>query len=161
MDRGAWGHKESDTTEVTEHACREVWGPKVAAPAPFWSSHTGQTLSWAQSAVSHTGKLQFHTLLSFFNECVCLVTSSCLTHCNPTICSPPGSSVQGIIQERILEWVAISYSRVGVILLLPDPRVGPESPGSSALAGRLFTTAPPGKPSLRGIRLLILKGRVE
>ena len=67
-------------------------------------------------------------------------------------------SVQAVIQARILEWVAISYSRVGVILLLPDPRIGPESPGSPALADGLFTIAPPGKPSLRGIRLLILKG---
>ena len=31
--------------------------------------------------------------------------------CDPTDCSPPGSSVQGISQARILEWVAISSSR--------------------------------------------------
>ena len=31
--------------------------------------------------------------------------------CNPMDCSPPGSSVPGILQERILEWVAISFSR--------------------------------------------------
>ena len=31
--------------------------------------------------------------------------------CDPTDCSPPGSSVQGILQVRILEWVAISFSR--------------------------------------------------
>ena len=36
---------------------------------------------------------------------------SCLTLCDPTDCSPPGSSVHGISQVRILEWVAISYSR--------------------------------------------------
>ena len=36
---------------------------------------------------------------------------SCLTFCDPMNCSPPGSSVQGILQARILEWVAISYSR--------------------------------------------------
>ena len=36
---------------------------------------------------------------------------SCLTLCDPVDCSPPGSSVQGILQERILEWVAISFSR--------------------------------------------------
>ena len=34
-----------------------------------------------------------------------------LTLCNPTDCSPPGSSVHGILQARILEWVAISFSR--------------------------------------------------
>ena len=37
-------------------------------------------------------------------------TKSCLT-CNPKNCSPPGSSVHGILQARILEWVAISFSR--------------------------------------------------
>ena len=31
--------------------------------------------------------------------------------CNPMDCSPPGSSVHGILQARILEWVAISFSR--------------------------------------------------
>ena len=31
--------------------------------------------------------------------------------CDPMNCSPPGSSVHGISQERILEWVAISFSR--------------------------------------------------
>ena len=36
---------------------------------------------------------------------------SCLTLCNPTDCSPPGSSGHGILQGRILEWVAISSSR--------------------------------------------------
>ena len=35
----------------------------------------------------------------------------CLTFCNPMDCSPPGSSVHGILQARILEWVAISFSR--------------------------------------------------
>ena len=36
---------------------------------------------------------------------------SCPTLCNPVDCSPPGSSVHGILQARILEWVAISSSR--------------------------------------------------
>ena len=41
-----------------------------------------------------------------------LAAQSCLTLCNPTDCSPPGSSVHGILQARILEWVAISFSTV-------------------------------------------------
>ena len=36
---------------------------------------------------------------------------SCPALCNPMDCSPPGSSVHGILQERILEWVAIPFSR--------------------------------------------------
>ena len=39
------------------------------------------------------------------------VAQSCLTLCNPVDCSLPGSSVHGILQARILEWVAISFSR--------------------------------------------------
>ena len=35
----------------------------------------------------------------------------CLTLCNPMDCSPPGSSVLGILQTRILEWVAMPSSR--------------------------------------------------
>ena len=39
------------------------------------------------------------------------VTQSCLTLCDPMDCSLPGSSVHGILQATILEWVAISFSR--------------------------------------------------
>ena len=39
-----------------------------------------------------------------------LVAQSCLTLCDPIDCSPPDSSVHGILQARILEWVAISFS---------------------------------------------------
>ena len=44
--------------------------------------------------------------------CVCVcVTQWCPTLCDPTDCGPPGSSVHGILQERILEWAATSFSR--------------------------------------------------
>ena len=39
------------------------------------------------------------------------VTQSCPTFCDPMDCSLPGSSVHEILQERILEWVAISFFR--------------------------------------------------
>ena len=39
------------------------------------------------------------------------VAQSCLTLCDPVDCSPPDSSIHGIFQARILEWVAISFSR--------------------------------------------------
>ena len=46
--------------------------------------------------------------------CVCvLVTQLCPTLCDPVNCNSPGSSVQGILQARILEWVTISFSRAG------------------------------------------------
>ena len=43
--------------------------------------------------------------------CCCLVAKSCPTLRDPMDCSPPGSSVHGISQARILEWVAIPFSR--------------------------------------------------
>ena len=43
--------------------------------------------------------------------CVCSLTQSCLTLCDPMDCSPPGSSAHGILQARILEWVAMPSSR--------------------------------------------------
>ena len=55
-------------------------------------------------------------------------------------CSPPGPSVCGICQARILEWVAISFSR-GSFLFRDQIRV-------SCLTGRFFITKPPGKPIL-------------
>ena len=42
---------------------------------------------------------------------LCLVTQSCLTLCHPMDCNPPDSSVHGIHQARILEWVAMPCSR--------------------------------------------------
>ena len=39
------------------------------------------------------------------------VAQSCPTLCDPVDCSPPGFSVHGILQARILEWVAFSFSR--------------------------------------------------
>ena len=38
------------------------------------------------------------------------VTQSCPTLSDPTDCSPPGSSIHGILQARVLEWVAMAFS---------------------------------------------------
>ena len=64
------------------------------------------------------------------------------TGSNPMDCSPPGSSVHGIFQARVLEWVTISFFGD-----LPDPRIKPTTLVFPALAGGFLTTAPPGKPS--------------
>ena len=71
--------------------------------------------------------------------CVCLFTQLYPTLCNPMDCSPSGSSVHGILQARLLEWVTISFSRD-----LPDS--GIECLEFPALAGRFFTDEPPRKP---------------
>ena len=56
---------------------------------------------------------KFSTITCFLTSsmCACLVTQSFLTLCNPMNCSPPGSSVHEILQARILQWVAIFFSR--------------------------------------------------
>ena len=56
-----------------------------------------------------------------------LVAQSCLTLCDPKDCRPPVSSVHGILQARILEWVAIVFCRD-----LPSPDIEPESPALQA-----------------------------
>ena len=63
---------------------------------------------------------------------------SCLTPCSPMDHSLPGSSLHGILQARILEWVAIPFSRD-----LPDPGIEPESP---TLQADSLPSEPPGKP---------------
>ena len=68
--------------------------------------------------------------LCLLNICVCV--QSCPTLCNPVDGSPPGSSVHEIFQVRILEWVAISFSRD-----LPDPGIKPRSPALTPLLTEL------------------------
>ena len=59
--------------------------------------------------------------------CVCLVAQSCLTFWDPMDCSPPESSVHGIFQARILEWIA--FPSPGE---LPDPGIKLRSPALQA-----------------------------
>ena len=80
-------------------------------------------------------------LTSLRNFCSCSVAQSCLTPCNPMDCSPPGSSVHGILQARILEWVAMFSSR--------GSSQCRDRTHDSGIAGGFFTTEPPGKPALR------------
>ena len=49
--------------------------------------------------------------------CLCSVTQSCLTLCAPIDCSLLSSSVHGISQAKILEWVAISSARGGNVYI--------------------------------------------
>ena len=72
---------------------------------PFPSSIDSPPLS------SHSFPLLLHLTNIFSQLYACSVAQSCLTLCNPMDCSPPGSSVHGILPARILEWVAISFSR--------------------------------------------------
>ena len=73
--------------------------------------------------------------------CACSVTQSYPTLFDPIDCSPPSFSVHGIFQGRILEWVAISFSKDS-----SKPRDRTWISWVTASAGRFFSTAPCGKP---------------
>ena len=74
------------------------------------------------------------------NLCADACAQSCPTLCDPMDCIPPGSSIHGIFQARILEGLSFPPLRD-----LPDIGIEPSSLVSPALASRVFTTAPPGK----------------
>ena len=86
-----------------------------------------------------------HTILfqryNATSMCACLVAKSCLTLWESVDCSLQASSVHGILQARVLEWVAISTSKGS-----SHPGIEQESSTSPILAGAFFTTEPPGKP---------------
>ena len=74
-------------------------------------------------------------------SCVCAkALQSCLTLCVPVDGNPPGSSVRGILQARILEWVTVASSRES-----SQPRDPTCVSCDRCVAGRLFTTEPPRK----------------
>ena len=78
-----------------------------------------------------------------------LVTLSCLILCDPMDCRPSGSSVHGILHSRILEWVAIPFSRRS-----SQPR---DQTQVSCISGRFFTIWATGRTTgFYGLVLLLL-----
>ena len=75
------------------------------------------SLQWGEESITRSAEV--------------LVAQLYLTLCDPTYCSPPGSSIYGISQARILEWVAIPFSRGS-----SSPR---DQTCASCIAGRFFT----------------------
>ena len=89
-----------------------------------------------------------YLILPILNVLTCLPVpvkslQSCLTLCDPMDCSPPGSSIQGILQARILDWVVMHSSRGS-----SPSRDWTQVCCSSCNASGFFTTKPPGKPVL-------------
>ena len=76
-----------------------------------------------------------------------LVAQWCPTLCNPMDCSPPGSSVHGILQVRILEWIAILFCRG-----FSWPRIEPWSP---ALQADSLQESPEKRKSLSRVPLFV------
>ena len=79
------------------------------------------------------------------SECY-LVAQAYPTLCDPTDCGPPASSVHRVSQARVLEWVAVSFSRGSSL-----PR---GQPASAAWTGGFSATEPPRKPTAVGLKLV-------
>ena len=91
------------------------------APAPLPSSPL-RCLSQLRFVVTLFYPTSVRVVPPGFVPCGGSVTKSCLTLGDPMDCSLPGSSVHGIFQARILEWIAIPFSRD-----LPNPGIEPTS----------------------------------
>ena len=105
-------------------------------------------LQMLKSNSNKTSTSHFYQGYQFYTCVHAKSLQSCLTPCNPMDCSPPGSSVHGILQARILEWAATpssggSFWLQGSNLCLP--RLLHWQMASSLLA-------PPGKPSFTHIK---------
>ena len=85
----------------------------IGVYAPFWIRVFLFSGYMPKSGIAGSyGKPILNFLRSLYYVVLCiLVTQSCLTLCNTMDCSPPGSSVHGILQARILDWVDIPFSR--------------------------------------------------
>ena len=78
---------------------------------PF-SRGSSQPRDWAQvSCIAGRFFTSWATREAPVREWMSEVTQLCLTLCDPMDCSLPGSSVHGIFQAIVLEWIAISFSR--------------------------------------------------
>ena len=90
---------------------------------------------------------------------VCLVAQSCLTLCDPMDCSPPGSSVRGILQARILEWVAVPFSRISS-QTMDRTRVS-RTAGESFMDWATRESTEVSFCDIAGLRVLIVKRKVK
>ena len=89
------------------HACMLSCCSCVQFCATLWRAAHQSPLSTGFSRQEYWSGLPFDYRIIFFSMCA----QSCPTICDPMDCSPPGSPVHRILQARILEWVAISFSR--------------------------------------------------
>ena len=74
-------------------------------------THTQNKIWHSQAFTKNSRKAFVHICINNIHAFVCLIAQSCLTLCNPMDYSPPGSSIHGLLQARIMEWVAIPFPR--------------------------------------------------
>ena len=101
-----WGHKDSDMTEqLNTHTHIHTWMQRAGFQNPV-SSRPITLKRRMHSPLQPSPGVRVYT-----PACMLSRFQSCPTLYDPLNCSPPGSSVHGIHQARILEWVAIPFSR--------------------------------------------------
>ena len=108
-----WFHQAKGSfLELLETPVKKNWPFVLLLPQEI-QINTMKTDSVALPLLLAKSNLNFASKSYVLPSCsvLCLVTQSCLTLWDPLDCSLPGSSVHGIFQARILEWVAISSSR--------------------------------------------------
>ena len=110
-----------DAVKVLHSICQQIWKTQqwpqdwersVFIPVPK-KGNTKECSNYRTIAlISHASKVMLKILQTRLQQYVNRVhAQSCPTLCDPMDCIPSGSSVHGILQTRILEWIAISYSR--------------------------------------------------
>jgi len=108
-----------------------------------------ERLKWKKTDKASVGKSTDELKRSSTNRlCMCSVIQLRPTLCDPMDCSPPGSSVHGILQARILEWVAISSSRGS-----SQPRDWTWVSCVSCTGRQILYLRDTGKPKIRIMRL--------
>ena len=135
---GLWAHFRAQastpwvTTEVTARVHPMLMFVKHELLVSYLTSNSAPSCYvFLQGTHSHLSQhVRILSLPSFLLHCV-LVAQSCPTLCDLTNCSLSGSSIHGILQARILEWIVVPFSR------------GCSRPGDptqvSCIAGRFFT----------------------
>ena len=134
------------------------WTRVWASSGSWWQTwKPGMLQSMGSQRLGHDGATELNYVnLNTHMKVKVLVTQSCLTLCDLMDCSPPGSSVHGILQARILEWVAISFSRG-----LSQPR---DWTWVSCISGRFFTNRATRAFTLKQLNtcdILVLKLQTE
>ena len=96
--------------EMATHSSILAWEiPWTEEPGGLQSTGSQKSLIWLRDSTTTTAAIAFAWCLTYFNPCDChevKVAQSCLTLCNPI-----DYTGHGILQARILEWIAFPFSR--------------------------------------------------
>ena len=106
-----WGRIESDTTEATQQQQQHLKYNTHRSPHSISFPDNVKKESKYSRDCSPVKKEKPAIFTKAFLSSYLQAPQSCPTLCDPVDCSPPGSSVRGILQARTLEWVAIPFSR--------------------------------------------------